>query len=806
MMEKGTNKKIVRSFLDRLVSRPKPGSDEPLRSELFSVEQMQQYGRILAESHRVSQSHFHNDKLLARLVDNESVLNEVRGLFTEAAAEKRRIFPAADWLLDNFYLIEEHISTSKRDLPKGYSRGLPSLLDGQSADLPRVYDIALERVSHEDGLVDPDTLQGFLDSYQSVSVLTIGELWAIPIMLRLALIENLRRVAVRISAEMHAQSEADSWAERMMESAESDPKNLILLIADMARSDPQMVSSFVAELARKLQGKGTALALPLTWIEQRLSETGLTIEQLVQSELRQQAADQVSVSNSIRGLRSLDATDWKKIVESISVVDRVLREDPSGCYSKMDFTTRDRYRHAVEETARKGRLPEEAVARFALQLAQEGCGNAGKNDKSAHIGYYLIDKGFESLLRAARIRGSRQVPSGSCGVNRGLALYISSAVFVAVLAAAGLVMLVHNGGLHYVSLWFIVLPAFVCACGLSIALLNWGVTLFTVPRVLPRMDFSDGIPAGSRTLVVVPSMLSSAGNIEYLAETLEIRFLANRDDNLFFGLLTDFPDNKERTAEFDEELLLQARQKIADLNDRYRGSSGDPFFLFHRPRQWNDRERTWMGYERKRGKLAALNALLRGGTTERFESIVGNVEQLQTVKYVITLDTDTLLPRDCAEQLAGIMAHPLNRAIYDENLGRIVEGYGILQPRVTASLSGARLSYYTLMTDSEPGIDPYTRAVSDVYQDLFGEGSFIGKGIYDVDAFEQVLKGRFPENRILSHDLLEGCYARSGLVSDVQLYEESPSSYHADVRRRLRWMRGDWQIARWLLPTVPAFD
>ena len=660
MKKKGTNKKFVRSFLDRLVSRPESHPDDPLRSELFSVEQMQHYGRILAESHQVSKSHSHNDNLLARLVENESKLNEVRDLFAEAAAEKRRIFPAADWLLDNFYLIEEHIYTSKRDLPKGYSRGLPILLGGQSADLPRVYDIALERISHEDGLVDPDTLQEFLDSYQSVSVLTIGELWAIPIMLRLALIENLRRVAVRISAEMHAQSEADSWAERMIKSAESDPKNLILLIADMARSDPRIVSSFVAELARKLQGKGAALALPLTWIEQRLSETGLTIEQLVQSELQQQAADQVSISNSIRGLRSLAATDWKKIVESTSAVDKILRRDPSGCYGKMDFTTRDQYRHAVEETARRGRLQEEAVARFALQLAQEGFSRAGKDERSAHIGYYLVDKGYETLLRTAQIRRAGPFSYGSCGTRRGLMLYTGSVLSVSAVVTAGLVMLAYNGGSHGVLQWLIVLPAFICACGLSIALINWIVTLFAVPQVLPRMDFSGGIPVSSRTLVVVPSMLSNVQRIEYLAETLEIRFLANRDDNLLFGLLTDFQDSKEQTTDSDEALLTLVRQKIAELNDRYRGESGDQFFLFHRPRQWNDRERVWMGYERKRGKLAALNTLLRGGTGDSFDTVIGNVEQLQTVKYVITLDTDTQLPRDSARQLAGIMAHPLN--------------------------------------------------------------------------------------------------------------------------------------------------
>ena len=318
------------------------------------------------------------------------------------------------------------------------------------------------------------------------------------------------------------------------------------------------------------------------------------------------------------------------------------------------------------------------------------------------------------------------------------------------------------------------------------------------------MDFSKGIPPESSTLVVVPTMLTSPENIGHLADALEVRFLANRDDNLRFGLLTDFRDAPEEKPIGDEALLLLARQGIEALNEKYRASSGDLFFLFHRPRQWNEQERTWMGYERKRGKLAELNGLLRGGDGSGFSLIVGNTEDLLKVRYVITLDTDTELPRDSARQLVGAMAHPLNLPLYDAEKGRIVAGYGILQPRVAISLPGTNRSRYARMWGSDAGIDPYTRVVSDVYQDLFGEGSFIGKGIYDVDAFERVLKGRFPENRILSHDLIEGCYARSGLISDVQLHEEYPSRYSADVSRRRRWIRGDWQLLRWLFPGVPG--
>ena len=345
-----------------------------------------------------------------------------------------------------------------------------------------------------------------------------------------------------------------------------------------------------------------------------------------------------------------------------------------------------------------------------------------------------------------------------------------------------------------------------CASHLAVALVNWLATLLATPHLLPRMDFSGGIPPESRTLVVIPTMLTSAQNIEDLVEALEVRFLANRDEHLHFGLLTDFRDAPEETLPEDEPLLRLARKRIEELNEKYRGPKADTFFLFHRPRRWNPRERLWMGYERKRGKLAELNSLLRGGSRDRFSLVVGDTAVLSNVKYVITLDTDTQLPRDSAWQFVGAMAHPLNRARYDEDKQRIGEGYGILQPRVAVSLPGTNRSRYARLFGSEPGIDPYTRAVSDVYQDLFGEGSFIGKGIYDVDAFERALKGRFPENRILSHDLVEGCYARAGLLSDVLLYEEYPSRYSADVSRRHRWIRGDWQIARWLLPRVPGLE
>jgi cyclic beta-1,2-glucan synthetase len=795
----------LKSYLPGKGLRRKHTDDEPpLRAELFSADQMERRGENLADSHQLGSGRT-PDLLLGRLAENEAVLVGVRNLLSEAARANSRIAPAGEWLLDNFYLIEEQIRTAKRHLPKGYSRGLPRLQKGSSAGLPRVYDIALEIVSHGDGRVDPENLTGFMTAYQTVTPLQLGELWAIPIMLRLALIENLRRVAKRIAVDRIDRDLADHWADRITQTAEKNPKGLILVIADMARSNPPMVSSFVAELTRRLQGQGPALALPLTWVEQQLSESFVTIEQLVQLENQQQAADRLSISNSIGSLRFLGAFDWCEFTESMSTVEKTLRQDPCRVYGKMDFSTRDRYRHAVEKMAKSSRLSENEIAREAVRLAQEGDAGKTGEGREAHVGFYLIDKGRAQLERIADVRSSAWELFQKAGRRIPLPLYLCAITMITAVLSGGLLAAGCFDGVRGFALWLLGIILFVSVSRLSISLVNWLATRLATPHPLPRMDFSKGIPPDALTLTVVPTMLASAENTECLLDALEVRFLANRDENLLFGLLTDFHDAREENLPGDEALLSLARQRIEALNKKY-GDKRNAFFLFHRPRQWNPEDRIWMGYERKRGKLAELNSLLRGGSQTGFSLIVGEVEALSRVKYVITLDTDTQLPRDAAWQLVGAMEHPLNRPQYDESRGIISAGYGILQPRVAVSLPGTNRSRYARMWGSDPGIDPYTRAVSDVYQDLFGEGSFIGKGIYEVDAFERVLKGRFPENRILSHDLIEGCFARSGLISDVQIYEEYPSRYSADVSRRHRWIRGDWQILRWLLPGVPGLD
>jgi len=782
---------------------PDTSTDEqPLRGELLSIDLLKQSARNLAQNRRVENGSGPN-LLLPRLASNEKILRDYNERTLEVE-KNRRITPAAEWLLDNFHLIEEQIRTAQRHLPRSFNRQLPQLLNGPWIFFPRVYEIALEIVSHTDGRIDAAHLTSFVAGYQEVVPLKLGELWAIPIMLRLALIENLRRVAARLNAVRKDRDAAENWANEILQVAEKNPAHLIIVVGEMAQSRLVLNRAFVTEFLRRIQEKSPSVKLAVGWIEERLAEDGLTVQQLVQSESQYQAATQVSVGNCIGSLRFLDAMDWQEFVEAQSVVEQTLRADPAKIYAQMDFTTRDFYRHNIERIARHSKKTEFEVATLAIGLAQKNATHP--DDRLAHVGFFLTGKGVKILERAAEMwipirsilpRIAREFP---------LTFYLGGILAVALAVTIPLLQRAAAMGISEWMFGLLALLALLCTSQLAVSLVNWFVTIFVQPSPLPRLDFSKGIPSAHATLVVVPTMLASVRGVETLLESLEVRYLANCDDNVFFAPLADFCDAPEEHRAGDDELLRRAGEGIQALNQKYKSDRPCIFYFFQRPRRWNDQEKIWMGYERKRGKLADLNRCLRGGGVECFSQVIGDLAVLPHIKYVITLDTDTQLPRDAARQLAATMAHPLNRPIYDTEKGLIVEGYTILQPRVAVSLPSAGRSRFVKLFSGDPGIDPYTRAISDVYQDVFHEGSFIGKGIYDVDAFERAVGGKFPENRILSHDLLEGSYARAALVSDVQLFEEFPSRYSTDTRRRHRWMRGDWQIAAWLLPRLPGMD
>ena len=780
-----------------------PLTEDPLRAEILSMEQLTLHAEKMARDHVIAM-HCGPDRLLPRLADNAKELQASYDVVTSALAQDRRISPAAEWFLDNYYLIEQQIHMTRLHLPRTYSRDLPCIAKGAMSGFPRVYHMAFDLISHLDGRVDAETTTNFVAAYQNVAPLRLGELWAFPIALRLGLIENLRRVAARIAWRRQERDAGIAWAERVLEMAETEPKKLIHLLAEFTEAQPALTAPFVEEFSSRLQGAGSVVTFVLTWVEHVLLEQETTTTQLLHADSRAQAAEQLSIANSIGSLRFLGAMNWKEFVEALSHVEQTLRRDPSGAHALQDFATRDRYRHVIEQIAAHGTLEEWNIAEAAVQLAREAMGR-DEAHRRCHVGYYLVDQGRRELEQTIRLPWSPWNAVLRVIKRHRVLLYLGSILLITIPAAAAVMPWMGRLGVGDARFWFLLLLAMWPASALAVSLVNYFSTLLIPPRPLPRLDFSNGIPSDHRTMVVIPSLLSNIQEADRLLAAIEIRYLGNRDKHLCFALLTDFPDAREETLPEDAEILRRAELGIAALNARHpREENQTVFYLFHRPRVWNPHERIWMSYERKRGKLEQFNTLLRDDDAgASFCSIVGDRSILPSIKYVITLDADTELPRGAAHQLVGAMAHPLNHPRYDAAIGRVVDGYAILQPRASIRMAAANQSRFTRLYAGEAGFDPYTREVSDVYQDLFGEGSFVGKGIYDVDVFQQALKERFPENLILSHDLLESGYARSALLSGVEVLEDFPRSYLGEISRQHRWIRGDWQIAPWIFSRPP---
>ena len=697
-------------------------------------------------------------------------------------------------------MVQEHIGEVRESLPGGYYRELPELARGPLAGYPRVYELAITLISHTEGRVDLDNVTGFVAAFQDVSPLTIGELWAVPAMLRLGLIENVRRMALRTVQRLDELEAAEAAAARIADAAEKGQAALDAELDRFATNPPPLTPNFVSRFLQQLRVEGGALPAVVR-LEQWIAEEALGSEEATARATQRLALTQVVMANSITSLRAIGLMEWNSFVEAQSRIELVLRDDPSGFYASMTFKTRDRYRHVVERIAKRTRRSEEAVARHAIDFARAGLTESAQDPRRAHVGYYLIDEGLAELERATGYRASLG-QAVDRWVRRHPNLVFVGGVVLATAAALAAVLWLGSPSAR--AAWIaVLLLALILANDIAVNVVNQLVTAFLTPRPLPKLDLHEhGVPPEYRTAVVVPTLFGSVGAVGESLENLEVQFLANREAHLHFAVLSDFTDSPSETRENDEAIVAAAVEGVKALNARYAEGREDAFYLFHRPRRWNPQEGVWMGWERKRGKLAEFNRFVLGGEDEAFSVIVGDTKPIRQVRYVITLDSDTVLPPDAAPLLVGALAHPLNRAVYDPALGRVVRGYGILQPRVGVSLPSANRSIFAAIHSGHPGVDPYTTAVSDVYQDLYGEGSFTGKGVYDVAAFEQATHGRFPENTLLSHDLIEGNYARAGLATDVIVYDDYPTHYLTYTRRKHRWIRGDWQLLPWLRSRV----
>jgi len=764
-------------------------TEEPIREELFSVERLEQHAATLAQAQSVTARPIPGRSLAGRLRDNESVLREAYRTIAVAAGEGRPVTPAAEWLLDNYHLVEQQIRDIRDDLPPGYYRHLPKLASGPFAGFPRVFGIAWAFVAHTDSRFDPEMLRRFARAYQRVQPLTIGELWAVAITLRIVLVENLRRAARRIVASRAARQEADALADRLLD-VKARPADQMRSIFQRYEQAP-LPGAFAVQLVQRLRDQDPKVTRALTWLEERLAAQGTTADEIVRDEHQRQGATNVSVRNIITSMRLISDFDWAELVESVSLVDETLRS--GGDFAQMDFATRNLYRSAIEELARGSQLTELEIARAAL-LAASGA----KPDRERDPGYHLIAGGRRAFEATIGFRAPMRHWLRRFNATIGIGGYVASVVLLAAILLLLPLLALALGGVAGSWLALLALFGAIPSIDAAMALVNRSVTRGVDAAILPALDLRDGVPAHLRTMVAVPMLLTTQAAVEEQIERLEIHHLASPEGELYFALLSDWTDAASETVSGDQALLEAAVAGIAGLNRRHGpGAAGERFLLLHRRRVWNEGQKRWIGWERKRGKLHELNQLLRGAADTTF-TVAGALPA--DVRYVITLDADTRMPRDTACRLVGKMAHPLNRPHFDPVTRRIVEGYGVLQPRVTSSLPlGREGSLFQRVFSSAGGIDPYASAVSDVYQDLFGEGSYTGKGIYDVDAFEAALHGRALDSTLLSHDLFEGTFARAGLASDIELVEEFPSRYDVAAARQHRWTRGDWQLLPWVL-------
>jgi cyclic beta-1,2-glucan synthetase len=721
--------------------------------------------------------------LSARLSRFTSILKEAANRLQAQNSKAEHLSSASEWLLDNYYIVSQALREVQQDLPPHYERQLPRLQAGH----PRIYELAAEIIQTENVLLVMGRVERFVQAYQEVLPLTMGELWALPTMLRFGILECLLTVVAQLT---------------------------------------ELSGEVITEIAPSLKSPG-------------------------------QLDNPLMVENSILSLRTLATYDWKCFFETLSLVDVILRQDPTRLYNGMDFETRDRYRKVVEEMANSGQVDELTVARAAVSLARAGevqvtshpaqVSQASpvldghkvleyqpedwdrfRSQPGAHVGYYLLGQGRPALEQAVGYapigwkRLERFIRSHSTPLYLGSIACLSFGLMIIPMVFAAMVRA------PVVGLLLVFILTLVPALTIAVELVNWVVTQVLKPEDLPHMDFSHGLPEECAAMVVIPAMLSGPDEVDSLVAQLEQHYLRNPDPGLFFALVTDFMDSSTKNQPGDSDLVELAQQGIRGLNGKYpqAGSdrfTGERFALLHRARRWNPSEGVWMGWERKRGKLHELNRLILGSRNVSLDNLSldlvssfpfreGDLTMLQRARYVITLDADTILPRDAARDLIAILAHPLNRAhlepVSSAKCGeKVVSGFTILQPRTDINPVSSGASIFTRIFSGDTGLDLYTRAVSDVYQDLFREGSYVGKGAYDVDSFERSLENCIPENSLLSHDLLEGIHGRTALVTSTVLIEDMPPNYLVHARRLHRWIRGDWQLLPWLFsPRLSAIS
>ena len=763
-----------------------------IKGALLDKEQLGSYLEKMASDQDSMPASYKETYPMHRVKENFEVISQVYYLLNEHVKLGIPIHPAGEWILDNYYVLEEIFKMIGKELTLKKYMNLPGIANGPFKGFARIYVIASQIVAYTDAKIDANHLAFFLKSYQTKKTLNMEEIWSIGLFMQIALLENIRGICEKIYNSQMQKYKVENIIERLIENKKTLKFKNVQEHKNKLFQEGKWKYTFIEYMSYKLKKYGKRAYPYLHVLEEEVSKTGTELEQVIKKEHFEIAVNKVSMGNSITSIKTLLRMNFLNIFEQINGVEDILKKDPAGVYEKMDFKTKTYYREHIKKISKKTKVSEIYIAKKCLELASR----ENIEEKETHVGYYIIAEGRQRLLE--QIVGKKSTKQKE---ERKAKWYVLTLFFFTLIIAIGFEVYILQATNSTILAVLLAIATVVPAYGMVKQIVQWLLSKWVKPKLIPKMDFQNGVPKEATTFVVIPTIITSKEKVKKLMEKLEVYYLANKTENLYFALLGDCSASDKKEEPFDNEVIIEGMEMAKKLNEKYQAEELFPKFHFlYRNRIWNDKEECYLGWERKRGLLDQFNHYIVTKTESPFRTntIEMQKENLPEIKYIITLDADTDLTLHAGLELIGAMAHILNKPKLNKKQTRVIEGYGIIQPRVGIDLNASKTSLFTEIFAGAAGTDSYTNAISDTYQDNFGEGIFTGKGIYDVTIFHTVLHGKIPENTVLSHDLLEGNYLHCGLASDILLMDGYPSTYLNFKTRLHRWIRGDYQILPWL--------
>ena len=759
-----------------------------IKGALLDQNQLQNYLEKIASEHILQRESNKDTYPIPRLEDNFKQITKTYDILNFSLKFGINIHPAGEWLLDNYYIIEETYKTIKKELSLKKYTSFIGISNGEYKGFARIYVLASEIVAYTDGKIDSKKLKELLNAYQNKKTLGMEEIWNISVFLNIALIEQIRNVCEKICFVQIQKYRVESMIERLVENKQD--QDLIYKRNIKNVKLPFSKEPFIEYLSYRLNQYGKKSSPYLKILEEQVEKTGTTISEIIKKEHFDIALKKLSIGNCIKSIKDIQRINFTEIFEEINGVEEILKKDPADVYDKMTYQTKEYYRNKIKELSQKTKVSEIYIASKVLGLSNKNKENEDR--RKSHVGYYIIGKGILDLKKELNIR------TNICDYPMKKArIYVSTIIILTSVFTLLFSLFFLNKTKNIICTILFLVFSYIPISEIVTKAIQYILSKTVKPKLIPKLDFSEGIPKKASTMVIVPTILKNKENVKELMEKLEVYYLANKSDNLYFTLLGDCTTSSKEIEEYDKEIIEEGKKKVEELNKKYPASQ-DIFNFVYRKRLWNSKENSFLGWERKRGLITEFNQLLLGKTNNTFKYNTFIDKPIPKIKYIITLDSDTNLVLESGIELIGAMSHILNTPVIDKNRNVVVEGYSLMQPRIGIDIDSSRKTLFTKIYAGMGGIDAYSNAISDIYQDNFEEGTFTGKGIYNLQVFNKVLENAIPENTVLSHDLLEGIYTKCGLVTDIILLDSYPTKFNSYITRLSRWIRGDWQIIGWL--------